>query len=303
VQFEIECDDIVDFDGEVAKVLKNGEWGLIDNKGDLIINFGEYLYINEFNEGYSKVSIGDDNDSKDGIIDKNGEIIIECNYTFKNYGEGLVPFADEEKGLWGYMSLNKKIVIQNTYDDVDKFSEGLAAVCKKLKWGFIDNKGDLVIDFIFDEAGSFCSGISRVKLGDKIGYIDKKGKNITGYIYENGYYITNNYAIVSKDDEYWGMINLSGKEIINCEYDEIQPMSEGLIPAKTGDYWGYLDEKGETVIDFQFDRADCFSEGLASVELNGRSRYIDRYGNIKLDYPFSSTSEFKNGLAKVEFTT
>ena len=301
VKFEIECDDIMEFDGEVAIVLKNSNWGLINNTGYLLVDFGEYHYINEFNQGYSKVSKGDDSDLRDGLINVKGELVIECKYIIKSFSEGLVPFANNKQGLWGYMDLTQNIVINNMFDDAEVFCEGLAAVCKNSKWGFIDKKGVMVIDFIYDEARSFCSGLSRVKLNAKIGYINNKGRNITGYIYDNGYNFTNNYAIVSKDEENWGMINTSGKEIIICAYDEIQPMSEGLVTAKLGDYWGYLNEMGETVILFKYDSAGCFSEGLASVEIDGKSGYIDRAGRVKIDFLYKIASEFKNGLAKVEY--
>ncbi|MEL6166896.1 MAG: WG repeat-containing protein, partial [Cyanobacteria bacterium J06628_3] len=67
------------------------------------------------------------------------------------------------------------------FDDVGKFSHGLAKVNIEEKWGYINKSGQMVISPQFDHAGKVLSyqtnttypkvGKAWVKVGDKWGYI------------------------------------------------------------------------------------------------------------------------------------
>ncbi|WP_161768763.1 WG repeat-containing protein, partial [Picosynechococcus sp. NKBG042902] len=60
-----------------------------------------------------------------------------------------------------------------------------------------------------------------------------------------------------------GYINKEGMIVINPQFDQIRPFSEGLAAVRVGDRWGYIDKEGTMVINPQFDSAEPFSEGLA----------------------------------------
>src|SRR5690606_31841971 len=60
---------------------------------------------------------------------------------------------------------NKVIWIDEKYDSVWEFTEGLAAVYKDDKWGFIDNTGKVVIPIIYDEVDIFSEGLAKVRKG------------------------------------------------------------------------------------------------------------------------------------------
>jgi hypothetical protein len=66
------------------------------------------------------------------------------------------------------------------YDDVEIFSEGLAAIKQKGKWGFIDTTWKEVILFKYDYAEDFSEEFALACMGQllngKWGIIDKTGK-------------------------------------------------------------------------------------------------------------------------------
>jgi len=77
--------------------------------------------------------------------------------------------------------------------------------------GFVTPDKKIVIDCIYDDASPFTEGVAAVLLNEKFGYIDKNGTNITAFIYDDiypGFY--EGFAAVSIDEK-WGFIDLHGK--------------------------------------------------------------------------------------------
>lgn len=77
------------------------------------------------------------------------------------------------------------------------------------------------------------------------------------------------------------------------------PESEFKVSNQKGK-WGYVDKEKNVVIDFQFDDAFPFSEGLAVVEMDQKKGFVNRNGNVIIDCQFDSASYFKNGRSNVE---
>lgn len=141
-----------DFYDNLAVIEKNGKYGFINLKGEIII---DPIFDNawHFTEGLARVNVN----NKAGYINTQGEMVIEPQFV---YG-------------WG-------------------FSEGLAAVQKRtphldiktnkkkysLKWGYINFKGEMIIEPQFSSASNFHDGLALTYIGDKLAYVNKKGEII-----------------------------------------------------------------------------------------------------------------------------
>ena len=75
-----------------------------------------------------------------------------------------------------------------------------------------------------------------------------------------------------------GFMNRDGTVIINPQFLEATPFSEGLAAVKTGDFWGFIDRLGRIVIPARYNAAYSFSEGLAAVKDGNKWGYIDKRG-------------------------
>ena len=68
-----------------------------------------------------------------------------------------------------------------------------------------------------------------------------------------------------------GVMEQTGKFVINPQFDGVSSFSDGLAGVRIGDdmtgKWGYIDKQGRMVINPQFDRASGFTEGLAAVRI------------------------------------
>ena len=72
----------------------------------------------------------------------------------------------------------------------------------------------------------------------------------------------------------------TGTFVINPQFDDAFPFSEGLAHVRIGDYQtgkaGFIDKTGAFVINPQFDFAASFSDGLAHVRIGGKWGFIAR---------------------------
>ncbi|MBI4712917.1 MAG: WG repeat-containing protein [Planctomycetes bacterium] len=129
--------------------------------------------------------------------------------------------------------------------ETDSFSDGLAAVRVGAKWGYVDKKFKLVIEHRFDKAGRFSGGLAPVLIGD----IAKDSS-----------------AVIDKGDL---QPTIPGSNS--------PALSVGKSGVKLPAYkWGYIDTAGEYLVDPQFNNASPFSEGYAAVCIKSKWGYIDK---------------------------
>jgi hypothetical protein len=173
--------------GQGRILVKRGDkWGMIDHKGNLVINpqWDEIGYT--FFEGLTSVRRGDGANEERGIMDLNGQIVVTPSWDKTHpFNEGLAAAAQGDK--WGFINRDGSVVVPPTWDDAKGFCEGLSAVRKgdylsgtRPKWGFIDREGKLVVPPIWDEVRNFSWGLATVKLRlkRKWGVIDREGNVI-----------------------------------------------------------------------------------------------------------------------------
>lgn len=78
-----------------------------------------------------------------------------------------------------------------------------------------------------------------------------------------------------------GYCNAEGKILIQCNYQDAGPFSEGLAPVKYNRKWGFINHKGDIVIDCIYSygyNVPSFSNGIAELFLDGEKVLIDKKG-------------------------
>ncbi len=158
-------------------------------------------------------------------------------------------------------------MIENNYDSVSSFSEGLSRVRKGDEIFFIDSKGMVVLKPYLEVLGLFSDGLLMVSLTKKkiykhkegqkptysyqytIGYIDKKGRTVIFPQFRRAEDFSERLAAVWIDGKY-GFINKTGEIVIKPIYAKVGEPSEGIIAVNTdGEFekWGYINTKGEWI--------------------------------------------------------
>jgi hypothetical protein len=102
------------FNEGLAPVKKNGKWGYIDLKGDVVIDF---LFDDAwcFSEGLAAVKLNE----KYGYINNEGKVEIDCTYVSSyDFYQGVAVVQDDEN-KFGFINRNGAWVIKPEYDAVE----------------------------------------------------------------------------------------------------------------------------------------------------------------------------------------
>lgn len=143
----------------------------------------------------------------------------------------------------------------------------------------------------------------QVQMGeDGILWLVKNYKSVSSF--------SEGLAIVETNELYskWGYINKTGKVVIQPNYGDAKPFSEGLAQVwtarDTDRTTGFIDKTGKIVIPLGYDNADSFNEGLAPVckrDYYGEKwGFIDKTGEIVIPLIYERAGAFSEGLAPVK---
>ena len=149
------------------------------------------------------------------------------------------------------------------------------------KTGFRDLNGKMVIKPIYDHAEMFSEGFSTVSIGNKYGLIDENGKYVLPLL-EMEYLGTVHNGVASfRANNKYGFMSIDGQERIKPQFEWVDEFSEGLCVVRNdkGKH-GYIDLSGKVVLDYQFQYALKFENGKAKVEVNNRWGAIDKTGKF-----------------------
>lgn len=156
--------------------------------------------------------------------------------------DGLAPVGMQGKYYikWGFIDREGKIVIPCNYYSVGRFERGLAVVSKvvsggKLAYGYIDSTGKEVISCRYDEATpfKFANAWVGTEQEGEMSYqlIDAEGNTVLPYtvlnLQDGGKYGQAACAVRGDDGRLrYGILANSGRSILAFEYDEITIFSE-----------------------------------------------------------------------------
>lgn len=302
-------DSVRNFKNGIAKVKKDGKWGLINYNGERITDFlYDYENISKINDSleikeneliksnnsnssfanqsqYHKVKKINDSliiiqkDNKKGIIDKNGNEIIQPKYE-------KLDFDYRTNFVYLKMKNDKNIVV-------------------------MDLNGKLIKSITCKELVCFPNGLSWVwTLDSKNELLNSKNEMINNNIQDYG--ILKNDWLVFKSNELWGFFK-NDKKITSFQYFSVGDFSEGLAYAVLkGGKTGYIDENGKEVIPYMYDwdgsqthenikyHFNEFSEGLVGVSKNAKYGFIDKSNKTIIPFIYENVGKFKNGFAKVK---
>ena len=201
----------------LAKVKKfEGKWGFIDKTGKVVIDT-KYDYVESFNDDLALVVLyNEEGESQFGFINKKGEEVIQ---------------------------------VEDKYEFLSSFSEGLAAYSNGDGWGFINKFGEKIIkaNEEWDKVSSFCNGYASFKEDNEWGLIDKEGNQIirNKYKYVLKYY--NGLALIL-DKGKIGFINIDREEVIEPDFDEIGlPFLTTTAIVKDGNDFIFIGKDGSQV--------------------------------------------------------
>lgn len=230
----------------------------------LIILVAIAIYIKENNKDYEIEEVTSFSyfkiyeNEKYGIIDVNGNILIEAKYD-------NIDIPNPSKPVF---------IVYSNYDSQKGEYESQVINDKNEK---ILTQYEKVLPLMFKESTSevpYEKSILLYKENDKYGIIDFQGKKITKAIYDSmeSLLYKEGCILVSKEDKY-GVINIKGKEMIKIEYDSITAdgyyqqdskyKNAGFIVGnkkEEGYRYGYINYKADMILKVEYNEIDRITE-------------------------------------------
>lgn len=205
-------------------------------------------------------------------------------------------------------------------------SKDYFTVFKDNKWGVIDETGNTVIDpsyaemivipnskndvFLCTYDVDYNNGTYKTKaLNSKNEEILKDYEQIEAIQNKdenNNSWYENNMLKVQKNGKY-GTINLTGKQLLNCEYDEIiclERIKNTLRIAKDGKY-GVADSEGKIILQPEYEEVKALGKdnkaGYIVKTADGKYGLVDSLGNTILETKYDEiTNVYGNDLYVVK---
>ena len=171
-----------------------------------------------------------------------------------------------------------------------------------LKWGYINRTGEFVIKPIYNWARQFQgNGLAVITINDLLGIIDKSGKYVVEPKYQSIQDFSEGVAVVVSDKGFM-VIDETGKELTSEIYNYIgnfQEVKAVISIVNTDERWlyGYINTKGNIVILAKYEIAGNFKNGKAVVKIqSGDYAIINGDGDILQKFKYIFVGDIGDGL-------
>jgi hypothetical protein len=269
-------------------------------------DFPDYPFMDELENDYKRQTslfLPFKQNSLWGFINETGEEMIAAVYDEVNYfSEGLA--AVSKNGKYGYINKSGKVMIPFMFDDAEAFKNNSAVVSKQDKFGLLSRTGEFLIPLEYEELTDPVEDICVVMKNGRAGYIEKTGKAISKLEFDMATDFVDGFAIVGEDDKF-GLLNSKGNLVIETEYDHLSWASSEILKAENNGNWGLINRVGEILVPLAYDAIGDFHDDRALVSLNGKCGFVNTKGLIiiPLSYRFTEnllgTAEFSNGYVAI----
>ncbi|WP_019672388.1 WG repeat-containing protein [Psychrobacter lutiphocae] len=307
--------------------------GLISRNGEIVLpviyDFVDSLQSKEHTfDNHAIIQVGKSGDDiKTGLINSQGQIIIEPKYLFiysaSDDNNQLLDVAikvgdsmDDVK--YGLVTYSDQIVAPLIYDAPIHFNGNKwASLCKDNKCNFINTKGELLLPYWADDVGNFSESMAWVKQEGRYGYIDESGQLAIPFTYSEAEGFEQGRAIVVYDDnnlslapgwdeaEQWdtyGIIDQDNHAIVPFEYQWIKRINPNLFYIQKSDGFDFVDSDGNLATTKKFDEIVTVSltDEFFAVKKDGKWGFINRDFETVIPFEYDKAVEFYDDLAAVK---
>jgi len=285
VVFESKWRDIKSFHEGLAAVKDEKRWGFVDIDGKLVID-PAYYSVTRFSEGLAGIEVEQGKihltnstamrrEGRQGFIDSSGGVVIPPQYLYlEPFSEGRAtvcleyvvkpnPIAGGQERLsdlkHGTIDARGQVIVGAIYSMIQQYNEGLAAVrigdpVLRSRCGFIDIEGRVILPLEFKSVLGFREGLAQVQRRgrrnrNKTLLIDRAGNTIleTELLLGFGGFHEGLCGARSSLLGNWGVIDTTGKMVIEPQFDDVGPFEGGIAPV-TRDKWnGLIDRTGRSI--------------------------------------------------------
>lgn len=271
-------------------VLENNKWGVIDNKGNIIIDlkYDEMVIVPDKNEplfictdeldynteSYTTTVL---NEKGNEVLAEYSEIVAVENNDLSNvwYEKNVLKYKKD--GKYGLINFEGKEIVKPIYDEICALEgvENSIILVKDNKKGLLNNKtGEIIIEPKYTEIKAISSkhedGYIVKNEQNKVGLIGNDKTIILEEIYDDIKNVTGNgYYVVVKDGAA-EVINSSKETVIKQGFDSIEEIKvDNFIIIKNGKY-GVIDKEGKTILQPEYENLQFITNEMFIAQKDGK---------------------------------
>lgn len=292
----------------------DGKWGVIDNKGNVIINlsYDEMVIVPDKNTDLfvCMYDVNYDNGTyKTKVLDKDGkEILTDFNMVepIENSNKNNVWYESvlkfQKDGKYGLIDFKGKEVLKPEYDNIYALSsiEKSIIIEKDGKKGLVNpSTGEIVVPTEYIE-------ISALSEKYEDGYIVKNADNKVGLIAADKRIIFNakydeiknisgsNYYVVVENGTQ-EVVTKDGEVVLNKGFNTVEEISvENFVITLNGKY-AVIDKTGATLIAPEYDNLKYAFSNYYIAQKDSKYGIVDTAGSIKVNFEYESISYIESG--------
>jgi hypothetical protein len=222
--------------GKLRRVMKN-DGILLDQVGmERVVPVGE-KHFNIFMR-----------DKKIGLLGPKGWEVNPVSDVEKILPGNEALFGAMKAGKFGFIDRSGRWVVQNQFDEVRKFNEGLAAFRINNQWGFVNNQGTIIVSSQYDQVSDYKRGLAIVSHNGGQSLIDFKGESLTSEMDFTRISIgTDGYFYTETRGKY-GLLSTNGQEIVKPIFDVLRREENNRVLVRLDNKYGLMDESGNYLL-------------------------------------------------------
>lgn len=295
-------------------VFNNNKYGVIDNKGNVIIkptydemivipNSKKDLFICTYNVDY----VNNTYDTK--VLNASGKNILgnykkvqaieNSNLNEVWYDNNLLTY--EENGLKGLIKFDGTKVTEAKYTDIyslSSISKTIIVEKDGLKGIVNSEMGSVIAEEKYSDVISLSKNTSDdgyiVKQNDKYGIIAANGKNILDCNYVKINQVTGNGLYVVDDGNGLKIINSILETVISGGFDEVTEINGEYITIKKDNKYSVINKAQEVKIPLEYDDIVYAHDNYYIAKKNAKYGIISTENVVCVDFKYSSIEKTEN---------
>lgn len=260
---------------DIFVVQRNSKQGVVSKEGNTIVNTtydsivfggmyinakkGNNLYLFDLNGGsvedkniISKISTGNPNyfitvDQNDiySIVDKEGKVLIDNNYSYIEYlpGDYFIVARDGKNGI---IDISGKSVVELAYTSIFHLNDTNLLQAEKIETKTID---------LYSETMNKIASMSNATITTEDNYIMLASEKDFSYYDFSGNKLNakdifkNNSLFAKKINDKWGFVDQNGNVVIENKYEMVTDFNEyGYAGIKLDGKWGVIEQTNHQII-------------------------------------------------------
>jgi hypothetical protein len=262
------------FNNKIIASRKKGQvwkYGMLNLSFQEVIPF-KYSSIKPVNNQFAVIIEA----GKSGLISTSGEVVVAPKYhQIELQGR---KFRGKLFDTYEIRNQQNQLLASEQLESMESVTQGVIMAKGNNSTRLMGADGRTITEQANIEFLKFTSKWALFKRNGSFGIMDLSGNELLKPEYKK-IWITEGYAGVQSRSGEWKLINDKLQVITERDYQQINPINEGLFPVVRQQSWGFIDGSGEEIIPPQYQEVSAFNEGQAYAKYLGSWGVIDLNGN------------------------